>query len=646
MNSASGGDIIFHFKGDTSNLDKNIKDTTGGMKGMTKSILAATGVTKVLSAGMNMITNSTDNAIKRIDTFNAFPKVLQNFGVSVDEAQKSMDRIDKSVRGLPTSLDQAVAGVQNIFMVTKDLPKAEAMFKAINDSAMVFANGSTEAVDRFTYAYKQAMSSGKVYAQDFNQMNEAIPGLMDKVAESMGVSFAELKTGLADGSISLDEFNSALKKLDTEGTGSMEALEKVAKTSTGGIATQITNAKTSITRGVAEMIKSIDEGLANAGLGGIGQVITNVAKSLETGLKSFAPIIINVVSFLSDLYNWLQKNKTIITAVVIVLGSMYTTFKLLTIISTITNTIKAFQLGIVALKTTAMLCGGSLSTLRAGMMMLNLTFLTSPIFWIIAAIISLIAVFVLLWNKCEWFRNFWIGLWEGIKSVFQAVIDGIVSIFTGIIDFFANNWTTLLLFLVNPFVGAFKLLYDKCEGFRNFVNGFVQAVIGFFQRLPGNIKQIATTIVNTIKSIPGKVVSIGLDIVKGIGNGITSGVSWIKNKIKEFVGNVTSFIKKVFKIGSPSKLMADQVGQWIPKGIAVGIDANTDSVYDSMKEMQDSISGNFGLSPQLANSLHYSPSVNVVNNVDVSTDPLGQTVNKIKTFSGGAKNDYNYGMGV
>ena len=98
----------------------------------------------------------------------------------------------------------------------------------------------------------------------------------------------------------------------------------------------------------------------------------------------------------------------------------------------------------------------------------------------------------------------------------------------------------------------------------------------------------------------------------------------------------------MFKIGSPSKLMADQVGQWIPKGIAVGIEANTDTVYKAMEEMS-----NIGLDTNFVNQsgLHYSPNVIVNNNVSMETDPLGQTVSRIKTFSGGAKNDYNYGMG-
>ena len=62
------------------------------------------------------------------------------------------------------------------------------------------------------------------------------------------------------------------------------------------------------------------------------------------------------------------------------------------------------------------------------------------------------------------------------------------------------------------------------------------------------------------------------------------------------------------------------------------------------KEMLDT----FQLSPQIANSsaLHYSPSVVVNNQINMKQDPLGQMVRDIKTFSGGSKNDYNYGMGV
>ena len=65
-------------------------------------------------------------------------------------------------------------------------------------------------------------------------------------------------------------------------------------------------------------------------------------------------------------------------------------------------------------------------------------------------------------------------------------------------------------------------------------------------------------------------------------------------------------------------------------------------------QLQDAVKNTFALSPELidSSSLHYSPNVIVNNNISAKTDPLGQVVTNIKTFANGAKNDYNYGMGV
>ena len=94
---------------------------------------------------------------------------------------------------------------------------------------------------------------------------------------------------------------------------------------------------------------------------------------------------------------------------------------------------------------------------------------------------------------------------------------------------------------------------------------------------------LLSAVVQKVSEIPGRLVSIGKDIVSGLWNGITNKVSWLKNKISGFVGDVTGWLKKFFKIGSPSKLMRDEVGKWLPEGIAVGIDKNSKSVLNAMK---------------------------------------------------------------
>jgi phage-related protein len=142
-------------------------------------------------------------------------------------------------------------------------------------------------------------------------------------------------------------------------------------------------------------------------------------------------------------------------------------------------------------------------------------------------------------------------------------------------------------------------------------SNFINSVVNYIRQLPSQIwswltnvvsrvgtwgsnlaskgreaaQKLLSSIVNKVQEIPSKIISIGKDIVSGLWNGINDKIQWLKNKISGFVGNVTDWIKKFFKIGSPSKLMANEVGKWLPEGIAVGIDKNAKSVLNSMKEL-------------------------------------------------------------
>lgn len=583
---------------------------------ITKSIFAATGAIKLLSTGFNALKNNMNAAINRYDALQKFPKVMKNFGVSSDEAAKSVDRIADSILGLPTSLDQAVSGVQSLFLVTKDLKKAETIFQAINDSAMVFAGGSTEAVDRFIYAYKQALSSGKVMAQDFNQMNEAIPGLMDKVAESMGVTFVDLKEGLSDGTISTEQFNNALKKLDTEGVGSMSALRDSAFEATGGIGTAITNMNSRIAAGLAEMIGAVEKGLQKAGLGNLSTIFSNIGSNIKNILISLAPYITKAVILLSQFGSWIIKNKDWLGAIIIPLVTFITTFatigKIIAIVKGVSTAISV----------------------------LNGVLLANPIGLVIAGIVALVAGFMYLWKHCEGFRNFWIGLWNGIVALFNTVI-----------DFFKNNWQALLLLLVNPFAGAFKLLYNNCTGFRNFVNSFVNTIVNWFKSIPGKLKSMATGIVNVFKSIPSQMLSIGKNIVQGLWNGISGLKNWVINKVKSLGKSILNGIKGILGIHSPSTEFA-LVGKFSVLGLEKGFEDNEKELnktiedtigLDFLKNGSVNVSNMYGnLTPNISNNQPIY--VNVEADMDV--DKFGRAfVNDIKVFSGGTKNSFNYGGG-
>ncbi|EME8179277.1 tape measure protein [Enterococcus faecium] len=255
------------------------------------------------SKAVNTVSDSLDGAISRIDTLNNSDRAFSNMGFSAEETKKAMDNLQGAIKGLPTGLDGAVKGVQLLAGSTEDVGKSVDIFKAMNDGILGFG-GNAEMVDNAIVQLSQSFSNGKVDAETWNSMiNSGLGPTLNAMAKQMGKTTGELKAGLSDGSISVKEFQDRLIDLDKNGGGGIKSLNQIAKDSTKGISTSISNAKTAITRGVANMITNLNDGLAKNNLPTLSDMISNAGARAEAVFKKIGTIIPQVLGAIAPVVN-------------------------------------------------------------------------------------------------------------------------------------------------------------------------------------------------------------------------------------------------------------------------------------------------------------------------------------------------------
>lgn len=239
---------------------------------------------------------------------------------------------------------------------------------------------------------------------------------------------------------------------------------------------------------------------------------------------------------------------------------------------------------------------------------------------IISAIISIIPILIETWPL--WMKaaiQLMLGLIQGIIQSIPAIIEGLMQVVKSLID----TIKTLPGHLKDIGQDAMKKLG---EGIGNMWSWIKEKASG-----------IGKKIYHIFVELPAQLITVGINMIMGLWNGIKEKTQWIINKIKGFGSSVLKAIKGIFGVHSPSTEF-----EWIGKMNMVGLDKGME---DMKSQVQDTIDGLFNLQPNVSGSMNstYSPQMNVIVQNNMEIDPLGQVVNQIKTFSGGAKNDYNWG---
>lgn len=153
------------------------------------------------------------------------------------------------------------------------------------------------------------------------------------------------------------------------------------------------------------------------------------------------------------------------------------------------------------------------------------------------------------------------------------------------IKYMTSNIGSIAKNLSNSVINAIKGIFTKGLSIgKELISKVGSGISSMLQSLTGIAKSLADGAINAIKGVFNGAVDIGKNLISGIWNGISSMTKWVKDNIFGFAKGITSSIKSFFGIKSPSRVMAKEVGKWLPPGIAIGFDDSMPALNKDVKK--------------------------------------------------------------
>lgn len=608
--ATKGGSVVFEFEGKDSKLKSTASSLGNGIATAMKGGAIAVGALSTALGGLVVSATKSyadlEQNIGGVETLfkDSADTVIENAKRAYETAGMSANEYMETVTGFSASLLQSLGG---------DTEKAASYAdRAITDMADN-ANKMGTAMESIQYAY-----------QGFAKQNYT---MLDNLKLGYGGTKEEMQRLISDASKLTDiqeELGITVDKNSMSFGNIVNAISIIQK-NMGIMGTTSLEASTTITGSVNSMKAAFDNFLNGSGTPEqLSETIVTALTNIGSAVGKLGPSIIDGLVELTDtLVQYIpgaveKATPALVEGAVQLVNSLVTALPQLTqaLLNAIMQLLQALtpQIPVIVQN----LLNGMIQIVNqlATLFPTLIPQLVQAILGIIPVLISNLPTFVSAGIQLL------IGLGQGLVDAIPLLMNMLPEIVTGLI----NGLLTALpqLMTLGP-----TLILSLAQGLINAIPSLVLAT-------PKMIKAIIDGLISGIPNF----LSVGKDMVKGLWDGLLNSLDWLKKKIKSWVGNVLDFIKGLFGIHSPSTEFAF-MGKMNVLGLEEGME-------DMQGELNDTINSMINLSPSLLASASntYNPNINVSVNNEFEQDPLGQMVQKRKTFASGAKNDYNFGMGV
>ena len=443
---------------------KSLKDLDKATKEASDGFTVAKGaIAGFIANGLTALAGAAKNAVSSVlglaDATREYRQTLATLDTASDSAGVNADVMkDKftDLMGVFNDQDSVTEGLNNLL-----------------------AGGFNEDnIDQIT----QQLEGAALKWKDTLKFEGLADGLQETLATGSAIGpFAEM---LERSGVNLEKFDEGLAKASTEAEKQNYVLEELSKLGLSEVSEayreqnaqmiEAQQANVNYQNSIAAMGERI-EPITTKIREGFTRILDKMLELLEgVDLEAFAGKIESAFDkFINDIIpkmvsglQWIIDNKDTIIAGIVGIGAAFAAWKVVTIIQGI---IKAFNAWKIATQ-------GMTIAQRA----LNLVMKANPIGLVISLIAGLVTAFVVLWNKSDAFREFWINLWEKVKEITKKAWDGIKSVFSKVGSFFKDTFSKAWTAVKNIFSAGGKIFDGIKDGiasaFKTIVNGLITGI--------------------------------------------------------------------------------------------------------------------------------------------------------------------------
>lgn len=304
--------------------------------------------------------------------------------------------------------------------------------------------------------------------------------------------------------------------------------------------------------------------------------------------------------------------------------------------------------------------------IKTAMLAVNAAMKANPIGLVISLIAGLVTGFLYLWNTSEEFRNFWIGLWETIKTTASGVWEAIKSAADNVITALQTGWEAFTTFFSTLWTNISNAVSTAWEFIKNVVSVGLQTIgliisaavqiialpfqfiwencKGIIQKAWDKIKNIVTVGVNVVKTVITVVfnaikayitivVNIWQTIISTAWNVIKTVVTTVVNAIKNVVTTVWNAISSVTSsVFNAIKSVASSVWNSIKSvitSIVNGIKSTVSNIWNSIKSTTSSV---FESIKSTASSVWNSIKSAIETPINAAKNAVKSAIDKMKSF--------------